>query len=234
MKDGATEYSRMDFSAEGYLTANYSGIDGACSQDEVTYPIGKLISPMHGTIELMYRPKYDNTDPSALMYLIDTKNNIDYPDSLHIEDLIMGTCYIGLGYYGWDGRKFFRLCIREQTSTDGFYDYGRFLVDINTPDEYSGNPTLFAKDTWMRIRIVWDGAGIPELGGRTAAIFIDGVLKASTSAPFSTQLEFDNWIVFGAQGAGQFQVGSYYKNYSGMSGDMDDISVFSTAIAPPK
>lgn len=223
---GATVPSRLTFAPEGgYFGGgaafNYSGSDnGNCTMDEIAYSIGDKLSAEGGTIEFWYKPLYNSNNESAIIYPLGMKPRIDSPNNVYNEASPNGQAAIGMGYYGWNGRKFFLA---------GVSDTGAAPLYVQTPNEYAADRFTFEANEWMHMAVVWDGDGIESYDDKTMVLFIDGVEVASSTQEFSAPLGFDQHLILGSSPGSGLVPNSPKKAYSGASGSFDNLKVWDYA-----
>lgn len=205
----------------GGVAYNYSGSgNGYTTMDEIAYSVGDKLEAKGGAIEFWYKPFYDSNDGSAVMYLFDMKPRIDNPNGVYQESLGNGVANLALAYAGWGGRKQFLAVIT---------DAGGPNVQIDTPGEGTADRFTFAANEWMHLAVVWDGDGIESYGGKTLALFVNGVEIASTTQTFSTTVDFDQYLSLGSQAGCVFLPNSPAKCYSGASGSFDNVKIWNYA-----
>lgn len=228
---GATTASYLNFIADGRFGAaagfNYSGnANGWASQDEIHYPVGEQMTPREGTIEFWYRPHFDENDTSAVMSVIQGfKSRVDLPLETYYERNRTAVTHLYWSYHGWSGRHYWTFGIVE------FGPTGQRNYDVlaRTPPETSPDRFRFAAETWMHVGLAWKSDGIPGQDGKTLVMYIDGVEVASTTEAFNPTQPFDPYLVVGG-GLGQnFDPSLPGDNYSGASGDIDEVRVWDFA-----
>ncbi len=224
--NGATVPSRLTFApGGGYFGGgaafNYSGsFNGNSTMDEIAYSVGDELDASGGTIEFWYKPLYDNTDGSAIMYIFTSKPRIDSPNNVWSEAGPDGEAGIRLAYAGWSGRKFFNV----EISDTGFPP-----LSIQTPGESSADRLIFRANEWMHVAVSWDGDGMDQYGGKTLALFVDGVEVASSVQKFTAPAGFDEYLILGGSPGSGFVQNSPRKAYSGASGSFDNLKVWDYA-----
>ncbi len=228
---GATTASYINFSPAGRfgngVTFNYSGnSNGWCSQDAINYPIGGQMSPAEGTIEFWYKPHFDHTDTSAVIQVLSGyKSNLDYPLQTYYERQRHSQSYLWFAYHGWSGRHYWTFSVNERDAS-GNVTHDTFA---RTPPESDPNRFTFNAEQWMHVGLVWKSNGVEDYGNKTVMLFIDGVEVASTTQTYPTTYPFGEYLVLGSSTGQSFDPSLPGNNYSGASGDIDNLKIWDYA-----
>jgi len=230
--NGATVASHIGITTEGKVnngvSFNYSGsFNGGCTQDVIAYPVGDLMNPEEGAIEFWYKPHFNQNDGSAIIYVIGgNKKRIDDPDNVYQELEAADRCSLMLNYGGWHGRHRWTASLGERNTSDTGYN---FFIYARTPDQYNPGRIYFDTEKWLHFGITWKHDGMDTYDNKTLVLFINGQEVASTTAPFSPQHPFNDYLVIGGMaGIHWFPTGSM-KAYSGASGDIDNLKIWDCA-----
>jgi hypothetical protein len=205
----------------GGLAINYTGDPGGgCTMDVVAYPIGELMNPNEGAIELWYKPHFNQDDGSADIYVIGGfKDRIDEPDNVNrcAEADTRSSFLVGpLSWTGW--RPYWYVDIKEFDGAD------TMIFNVR-----SSTMAYFNADEWMHFGIVWKHDGIDAIDGKTLILFINGEEAASSSVTFNPQFPFQKYLIVGGSRGCSFICNTALKCYSGASGDIDNLKVWSYA-----
>lgn len=228
---GATNASFMNITANGLLGSavelNYSGsANGTSSQDELVYEIGELMNPEEGTVSFFFKPHFDNNDTSAVMAIVDMKNRMDSADNVsqeYVESDTYNKKSLLIKYSGWSSRKYINYSVAR------FDEIGNVLTKSydKTPGEYEPDRLLFNAEEWVHIALVYDSDSSSLPGSNTTALFFNGEIVASSSDALSADGEFYKYLILGSKD--QVSDLGIEKNYSGASGDFDEVKVFNIA-----
>jgi hypothetical protein len=183
------------------------------------------MSPEEGTIEFWYKPHFNQNDSSAILFLFGLKDRIDDPLNVYGEADSRNFFNFEAGWGGWSGRKFWYFLFRERDSANAVISSLR----IQTPNENEPDRIYFNAEEWLHFGFVWKHDGIAEMGGKTMVLFIDGVEVASDIEKFYPQHPFPRYFIIGGIPGCAFTPNSPMKCYSGASGDIDNLKVWSYA-----
>jgi hypothetical protein len=229
---GATTASYLNFIPDGRFGVgagfNYSGSsNGWASHDGLHYPVGSLMTPEEGTIEFWYRPHFDENDTSAVMQVISGfKSRLDLPLTTYYERSRSNVAQLYWAYHGWSGRHYW---------TFGIVEYGATAQDVNyhvmarTPPESSPERFRFEAEEWMHVGLSWKSDGIPGHAGKTLVMFINGVEVASSVETYTPREAFDPHLAVGSSLGQSFVPSLPGNNYSGASGDIDELRIWDFA-----
>lgn len=229
---GATTASYLNFIPNGRFGPgvgfNYSGSDnGWASHDAIHYPLGDLMTPREGTIEFWYKPHFDENDPSAVMQVISGfKSRLDLPLTTYYERSRSHVTHLYWAYHGWSGRHYWTFGIVEYGDSDQDV---RYHILARTPPETSPDRFRFAAETWMHVGLTWKADGIPGEDGKTLIMFIDGVEVASSTQTYTPRETFDPHLAIGSSLGQSFVPSLPGNNYSGASGDIDELRIWDYA-----
>jgi hypothetical protein len=205
----------------GGLLINYTGDPGGgCTMDVIAYPIGELLDPNEGAIELWYKPHFNQDDGSADIYVIGGfKDRIDEPYNVNrcAEADTRSSFLLGpLAWTGW--RPYWYVDINQFDENDT----RTFHLRVSTLPNFNA-------DEWLHFGIVWKSDGIDAMGGKTLILFINGEEAASSSVQFNPQFPFQKYLIVGGSRGCSFNCNTALKCYSGASGDIDNLKVWSYA-----